>query len=73
MKIACTEKGRATLITNKIVGDIKALFDDGEVSIRNNAYVCLINLAEYRFGIDNVIDSGIIPTLIDKLVIEKEE
>lgn len=33
----------------------------------------MINLAETRFGIDNVIDSGIIPTLIDKLIIEKDE
>jgi len=35
--------------------------------------VSLINLAEFRFGIDRVIDSGIIPTLVDKLVLEKEE
>ena len=30
-------------------------------------------MAEFRFGIDSVIDSGIIPTLVDKLVLEKEE
>jgi len=33
----------------------------------------LINLAELRFGIDSVIDTGIIPILVDKLVFEKEE
>lgn len=53
--------------------EIKHLFDDNEVEIRSNAYVSLINLAEFRFGIDNVIDTGIIPTLVDKLVLEKEE
>ncbi len=30
-------------------------------------------MAEFRFGIDSVIDTGIIPTLVDKLVLEKEE
>jgi hypothetical protein len=73
IKIASTEHGRETLITNKIVLEIKSLFDDGEVKIRKNAYVALINLAEFRFGIDSVIESGILPTLVDKLVLEKEE
>lgn len=73
LKVATTEHGRETLIHEKIVPEIKTLFDDGEVKIRSNAYVSLINLAEFRFGIEAVIDSGIIPTLVDKLVIEKEE
>lgn len=33
----------------------------------------MINLAEFRFGIDSVIECGILPTLVDKLVLEKEE
>jgi hypothetical protein len=33
----------------------------------------LINLAEFRFGIDNVIDNVVLSVLVDKLVIEKEE
>ena len=73
LKVATTEHGRETLIQDKIVPEIKALFDDSEVKIRSNAYISLINLAEFRFGVDAVIDSGIIPTLVDKLVIEKEE
>ena len=73
LKIACTEHGRETLIKQKTVVDIKVLFDDSEVKIRNNSYVSLINLAEYRFGVDGIIDAGIIPTLVDKLVIEKDE
>ena len=73
LKIACTENGRETLIKQKTVADIKGLFDDSEVKIRNNSYVSLINLAEYRFGVDGIIDAGIIPTLVDKLVIEKDE
>lgn len=73
LKIACTEHGRETLIKQKTVSDIKGLFDDSEVKIRNNSYVSLINLAEYRFGVDGIIDAGIIPTLVDKLVIEKDE
>ena len=73
LKIACTENGREILIKQKTVAEIKSLFDDSEVKIRNNSYVSLINLAEYRFGVDGIIDAGIIPTLVDKLVIEKEE
>ena len=73
LKIACTENGRETLIKQKTVADIKGLFDDSDVKIRNNSYVSLINLAEYRFGVDGIIDAGIIPTLVDKLVIEKDE
>lgn len=73
LQVACTEYGRETLIQQKSVPLIRALFDDKEVSIRSNAYVALINLAEFRFGIDAVIDAGILPTLVDKLVVEKEE
>lgn len=73
LKVACTERGREILIQNNCVNEIKLLFDENEVDIRSNAYVSLINLAEFRFGIDSVIDAGIIPTLVDKLVLEKEE
>lgn len=58
---------------NKIIPEIRQLFDDADNQIRSNAYISLINLSDFRFGIDAVIDSGIIPTLIDKLVLEKEE
>jgi hypothetical protein len=71
--VACTEHGRETLIKNKIVAEIKTLFDDREVKIRRNAYVSLINLASFRFGIDNVIEASTLPTLVDKLILEKEE
>jgi hypothetical protein len=33
----------------------------------------LINLAQFTFGIDAVIDFEIIPVLVDKLILEKEE
>ena len=73
LKVAQTEKGRETLIHMKTIAEIKNLFNDAEVQIRNNAYVSLINLAEFRFGIDAIIDAGILPILIDKLVLDKEE
>lgn len=52
---------------------MRKLFDDGEIKIRNNAYNCLINLAEFTYGIDAVIDYDILPVLVDKLILEKEE
>jgi len=73
LKVACTEKGRNILIERKVIPDIRKLFDDSEVQIRKNAYICLINLSEFTFGIDSVIDFDILPVLIDKLVMEKDE
>ena len=45
LKVANTEKGRVVLVQNKIIHDIRKLFDDTEVQIRQNAYIALINLA----------------------------
>jgi hypothetical protein len=73
LQVACTEKGRTVLIEKKIVPDIRKLFDDHEIKIRHNAYVCLINLSQFTYAIDSVIDFEIIPVLVDKLVMEKEE
>ena len=73
VQVACTEKGREVLITDKIVPDIRKLFDDNDIQIRHNAYVCLINLAQFTFGIDSVIDFDILPVLVDKLVQEQED
>jgi hypothetical protein len=52
---------------------ISELFDDSVTQIRNNAYYCLVNLAEFTYGIKAVIDKDILPTLVDKLVDEQEE
>lgn len=49
------------------------MFDDQDVKIRNNAYISLINLADFTFGVDSVIDFDILPVLVDKLVMENEE
>lgn len=45
LKVANTEKGREILVTQQIVREVRRLFDDGVVKIRQNAYECLINLA----------------------------
>ena len=41
--------------------------------IRYNAYSCLINLAQFTFGIESIIDTEILRVLVDKLVDEKED
>lgn len=43
------------------------------MQIRANAYNALINVAQYTYGIDAVIDAEILKILVDKLVLEKEE
>jgi len=73
LKVANTEKGREILVTQQIVRDVRRLFDDGVVKIRQNAYDCLINLAQFTYGVDSVIDFEIIPVLVDKLILEKEQ
>jgi hypothetical protein len=61
------------LVERAIVTEVMKLFDDHEVKIRKNAYNCLINLAQFTFGIDSVIDFHILPVLVDKLIVEKNE
>jgi hypothetical protein len=73
IKIAGTEKGRIILIEDEIVPSIRHLFDDEVIQIRANAYKAMINIAEFTFGIDSIINFNIIPVLIDKLVLEKQE
>ncbi len=73
IQVACTNHGRTTLIQKRFIPNIRQLFDDSEVQIRHNAYTCLINLAEFTQGIDAVIDAEIMPVLVDKLVLEKQE
>ena len=72
-KVACTERGREILVDEEIVPQIKNLMDDKEVEIRSNAVNALINIAEFTFGVDSIIDFNIIPFLVDKLIEEKDE
>lgn len=41
--------------------------------IRHNAYTCLINLAQFTFGIQSIIETEILRQLVDKLIMEKED
>jgi len=52
---------------------IRDLFNDEVIQIRANAYKAMIAVAEYTYGIDQIIHLGILPILIDKLVEEKIE
>lgn len=73
VQVAKTEKGRKEIVERKFVEAEMQLFDDSITKIRRNAYVCLINLAEFTFGIDAIIEFNALPVLVDKLVNEKEE
>lgn len=72
-KVACTEVGRKTIVESKLIPVIASLFDDSIMQIRANAYHALINVAQYTYGIDAVIDAEILKILVDKLVLEKEQ
>lgn len=56
-----------------MVPKIRFLFDDAMVDIRANAYKTMINLAEFTYGVDNIIQSNIVSVLITKLVEEKSD
>ena len=73
LKIANTEKGRVTLVSSRCLAIVANLFDDSETQIRDNAYTCLINLAQFIYGINSIIDSDILRILVDKLVAETED
>lgn len=72
LKIANTEMGRVVFVQNNLIEVTASLFDDPEKQIRNNAYTCFINLAQFTFGIQSVIDADILRVLVEKLVLEKE-
>ena len=71
IKVCCTEKGRLIVVEDEIIPKIRGLFDDEVVEIRANAYMAMINLAEFTYGVDSIITFNIISILIDKLVQEK--
>ena len=73
LKIANTEKGRVTLVSSRCLAIVANLFDDDVTLIRNNAYTCLINLAQFIYGINSIIDNDILRILVDKLVAERED
>lgn len=68
-----TEKGRFILVEEEIIPKVKELFNDEVVNIRANAYKVMINVAEYTYGVDNIINFNIIPVLVDKLVQEENQ
>jgi HEAT repeat protein len=73
VSIGNTAWGREILVEKKLLPHLSALFEDKVVKIRSNAYTALINLAEFTFGIQSIIDTDILRILVDKLVDEKEE
>ena len=73
LKVASTERGREILVQQGIIRDVRRLFDDEVVRIRHNAYACLINLGQFTYGVDSVIEFEIVPVLVDKLILEKEQ
>lgn len=62
-----------TIVSSRSLAIVANLFDDTETQIRNNAYTCLINVAEFIYGINAILDADILRVLVDKLVGEKEE
>lgn len=73
MKVANTEKGRVHICNADLLPVIAKLFNDSVTKIRNNAYSCLINIAQFQFGIQAAIDAEILKVLVEKLVEEKSE
>lgn len=72
-QIANTEKGRVTLVTSRTLAIVVNLFDDTNVQIRYNAYTCLINIAQFVYGVSSIIDNDVLRILVDKLVAERDE
>ena len=75
IKVASTERGRMILCEDEsgLLPAIRKLFDDKVVQIRANAYLAFIALAEFTYGVDQVIRQNIVAVLVKQLVEEKEE
>lgn len=72
LKMAGTEMGRVIFVSNNLIEVTATLFFDDIKAIRENAYRTLLNLSEFTFGCQAVIDADILRVLVDKLVAEKE-
>lgn len=60
IKVASSEKGRYILIADEHIPRIRELFNDEVVQIRANAYKAMIAIAEFTFGIDQIINFNIV-------------
>lgn len=60
-------------MSSRTLAIVVNLFDDTNVQIRYNAYTCLINVAQFVYGISSIIDADVLRTLVDKLVAERDE
>eukprot|EP00349_Pseudokeronopsis_sp_Brazil_P001309 CAMPEP_0202958122 /NCGR_PEP_ID=MMETSP1396-20130829/2467_1 /ASSEMBLY_ACC=CAM_ASM_000872 /TAXON_ID= /ORGANISM="Pseudokeronopsis sp., Strain Brazil" /LENGTH=316 /DNA_ID=CAMNT_0049675989 /DNA_START=114 /DNA_END=1064 /DNA_ORIENTATION=+ len=73
LQIGSSEKGRQTLISRKLVPEVQRLFNDSEQQIRHNAYSCQSMWLSSSLALTMSSNSDIIPDLVDKLVLEKDE
>lgn len=73
IKCCGTEQGRLIIVQEEMIPKIRFLFDDKVVDIRANAYKAMINLAEFTYGVDNIIQFNIVSVLINKLTEEKTD
>ena len=73
IKCCGTEQARFFIVQDEMIPKIRFLFDDKVVQIRANAYKAMINLAEFTYGIDSIIQFNIVSVLINKLVEEKSD
>lgn len=66
VKVASTQAGREILCEDEsgLLLNIRKLFDDDVVKIRANAYKAFIALAEFTYGVDQIIRQGIVAVLI---------
>ena len=72
LKVAGTEMGRVIFVSNNLIEVTATLFFDDVKKIRENAYRTLLNLSEFTFGCQAVIDADILRVLVDKLIAEPE-
>jgi len=72
LKVAGTEMGRVIFVSNNLIEVTATLFFDEVKKIRENAYRTLLNLSEFTFGCQAVIDADVLRVLVDKLTSEPE-
>ena len=73
MLIANNQTGREQIFEAQKITNIRMLFDDEIVEIRRNGYIGMLNLTEFTDGKEQVVNSDVLPVLVDKLIFEIEE
>lgn len=70
-QVSYFQEGRVFFAEEGRIYQMYSMFDDSVDQVRRNAYSSLLALSEERLGCELVAVSGVVPVLVEKLLLEK--